>query len=467
MPANIFIPAKDALSLLNPNKAIVVCFVLMVQSHVRPFKKEIIAVLKNERFNMKKIIIISILFFKAYGVSAQSLKLAAIIDSITASHPVVKMYNNEIRSMDEAAKGAKSWMPPEFSTGLWMVPYNINLWKKGDMGATGMGQYMIGGLQMFPNKKKQNADAAYMEAISSVEKEKKNATLNELINDAKQYYYEWIILEKKLVIIDQNEKLLDFMIKNAEIRYKNGLEKISAYYKAKAALGSLQNMQLMFENDIKEKRIRINALMGRNAMIDFDIDTSYLVKDYSNIVFDSTLFYSNRSDFKSIDKDINLTILKQETEKQSLQPQFGIRYEHMFGFGGLPMQYSLMGMLKLPLARWSSKMNRANIESLKWKANSLQSQKEMMANEYSGMAYSMRNELELKKKQLKLYDENIIPALKNNYKSIQLGYEQNTEELFILYDAWKTLNMTQLEYTGLLNQVLKLQVSLERIMEIK
>lgn len=414
-----------------------------------------------------KYILSFVLILFTCTVNAQVLKLQNIIDSITTLHPVVKMYNNEIRSMDEAAKGARSWMPPEFSSGFWMVPYNPNLWRKGDMGATGMGQYMLGGQQMFPNKKKQDADAAYMGAMSSVEKEKKNATLNELVNDAKQFYCEWIILKKKLAILDQNEKLLDFMIKNAEIRYKNGLEKISAYYKAKAALGNVQNMRLMFENDIREKRIRINALMGRNAMIDFDIDTVYMMNDYAGLQFDSTLFYNNRSDLKSIDKDINLTWLKQQTEKQNLKPQFGIRYEHMFGFGGLPMQYTLMGMMKLPLTKWSSKMNKANIESLKWKANALQSQKEMMVNEYSGMAYGMRNELELKKKQLKLYDEHIIPALRNNYKTMQLGYEQNTEELFMLYDAWETLYMTQLEYTELLNQVLKIQVALDRLIEKK
>ena len=399
------------------------------------------------------------LFALAVSLSSNSqiLKLDAVIDSIKTSHPVVKMYENEIRSMDEAAKGAKSWMPPEFSSGFWMVPYNTNLWKKGDMGATGMGQYMLGGQQMFPNKKKQNADAAYMNAMSSVEKEKKNASLNELIYDAKQSYYEWIILKKKLAILEQN----------AEIRYKNGLEKISAYYKAKAALGNVQNMRLMYENDIKEKRIRINTVMGRNAMTAYDIDTTYQLQDYSTIVFDSTLFYTNRSDLKAIDKDINLTWLKQETERQSLKPQFGVRYEHMFGFGGFPMQYTLMGMMKLPLTKWSSKMNKANIESLKWKASALQSQKEMMVNEYSGMAYGMRNELELKKKQLKLYDENIIPALRNNYKTMQLGYEQNTEELFMLYDAWETLYMTQLEYTELLNKLLQLQITLERLMEKK
>lgn len=403
----------------------------------------------------------------ALGIHAQILKLDAIIDSITSSHPVVKMYDNEIRSMDEAAKGAKSWMPPEFSSGFWMVPYNPNLWKKDDMGATGMGQYMIGGQQMLPNKSKQNADAAYMEAMSSVEDQKKNAALNELIQDAKQAYFEWIILEKKLSILDQNEMLLDFMIKNAELRYKNGFEKISAYYKAKAALGDVRNMQLMSESDIKEKRIRLNALMGRNAMIEFEIDTTYYLNDYTSVQFDRTLFYASRSDLKAIDKEINLTWLKQETERQSLKPQFGVRFDHMFGFGGFPMQFTLMGMVKVPMAKWSSKMNKANIESLKWKNDALQAQKEMMVNEYSGMAYGMRNELELKKKQLKLYDDNIIPALRNNYKTMQLGYEQNTEELFMLYDAWETLNMKQLEYVELLNQVLKLQVAIERIIEKK
>jgi hypothetical protein len=207
--------------------------------------------------------------------------------------------------------------------------------------------------------------------------------------------------------------------------------------------------------------------MGRNSMTDFDIDSIYQFKDYSTLTFDSALFYAGRSDLKAIDKDISLTLLKQETEKQSLQPQFGIRYEHMFGFGGLPMQYSLMGMAKLPITKWASRMNKANIESLKWKTVALQSQKEMMVNEYSGMAQGMRNEYELKRKQLKLYDENIIPALKNNYKTIQLGYEQNTEELFMLYDAWESLYMTELAYTDLLNQALRMQVAIDRLIESK
>ncbi len=417
---------------------------------------------------MSKNKLLLLLLALGFGASsfAQIVKLDAIIDSLIASHPVVKMYNHEIRSMDEAAKGARSWMPPQFGLGQFMTPYNVGLWRKnGDM--NGMGSVMFSGEQMFANKKKLDADERYMKTMSSVEKEKLNASLNELINDAKQAYFELIILKKKIKILEQNEKLLNFMIKNAEIRYKNGLEKISAYYKAKAALGNLLNMRLMFENDIQEKFVRLNVLMGKNEVRVFEVDTTYLLKDYAGIVFDSTLFYNKRSDIKAIDKDINLIHLKQETEKQNLKPQFGIRYENMIGFGGQPMLYTLMGMVKVPMAKWSSKMSQANIESLKWKVNALQSQKEMMVNEYSGMAQSMRNEMELKKRQLKLYDDNIIPALRNNYKTMQLGYEQNTEELFMLYDAWETLYMTQLDYTELLNQALQMQVNLERVMETK
>ncbi len=91
----------------------------------------------------------------------------------------------------------------------------------------------------------------------------------------------------------------------------------------------------------------------------------------------------------------------------------------------------------------------------------------MMINEYSGMAYGMRNEFDLKKNQLSLYRDDIIPALKNNFKTMQLGYEQNTEELFMLYDAWEKLNMTQLEYLDILSKAFEMQITIDRLIERK
>ena len=79
----------------------------------------------------------------------------------------------------------------------------------------------------------------------------------------------------------------------------------------------------------------------------------------------------------------------------------------------------------------------------------------------------MRNEFDLKKNQLSLYRDDIIPALKNNFKTMQLGYEQNTEELFMLYDAWEKLNMTQLEYLDILSKAFEMQITIDRLIERK
>ena len=415
---------------------------------------------------MKKIYSIIALYLLVISVQAQKQKMSLnnILDSIRLRHPVVKMYDSEIRSMDEAAKGARSWMPPQIGFGQFMTPYNVNLWqKRGEM--QGMGSVMLSAEQMFPNKKKLDANEAYMNAMSATEKEMKEAKINDLVSNAKQLYFEWIILDKKLKVVKENEKLLEFMIRNAELRYKNGLDKISAYYKTKAALGNSKNMQLMYENDIREKRIRLNSLMNRDPMSSLEIDSAYQFNDYSDLLFDKDFFYQNRSDLKALDNEINKSQLKQELEKQRLKPEFGVKFDNAIGFGGQPMQYSAMVMVKLPMAKWSSKMNKANIESLKWKEDALQGQKEMMANEYSGMAYGMRNEFELNQNQLKLYELEIIPALQNNYRSMQTGYEQNTEELFMLYDAWEKLNMTQIEYFDILSKAFSMQVALDQLIQ--
>ena len=413
--------------------------------------------------------LLTVLIIPLHSNAQRRQSLQEILDSIQTANPVVQMYESQIRSLNETAKGAKAWMAPEVSSGFFQTPYNPAYWKKGMNGQPGMGSYSIAVQQTIANKSRLNAEYKYMSTMSTVEQEQKGVDLNNLYAQAKTAYYEWIILEKKLNIVDQNEKVLNFMITNAEIRYRNGLEKINAYYKAKAALGSLNSMRLMLQNEIKQRRILINTLKNapdKNAFFDVDT-TAYQIKDYPLSLFDTTVLISNRSDIKAVERQIDLTYLQQDVERTKLKPEFGVRYEHMIGFGGLPAQYTLMGMVRLPFAKWSAKMYKANIEGLKWKAQSLGAQKQMLVNEYSGMAYRIKTEIDNQKRQIDLYENNIIPALRKNFQTMQLAYEQNTEELFELYDAWETLNMTQINYLDQLQQLLNMQVELERTLQIK
>jgi len=129
-------------------------------------------------------------------IVAQTITLDQVLTNIKTNNPQLKMYDADIQSMDAAAKGAKSWMPPQIETGIYMAPYNTKLWKADDM-SPGMGSYMLGVTQMIPNAKKLNADYKYMNAMSSVETENKNYTINQLNAIAKTNYYQWIVSTKK------------------------------------------------------------------------------------------------------------------------------------------------------------------------------------------------------------------------------------------------------------------------------
>jgi len=409
-----------------------------------------------------KILVICLFAGNAYGQKEMSLD--DIFSMIQKNHPEMKMYDAQARPLDEAAKGAKSWMPPEFGTGFYMTPYNIGLTKS--MGAqSGMGSYMISASQMFPNKKEQKANASYMQALSTVNKENKNVALNELYAAAKKNYYDWLVIEKKQSVINDNEKLLNFMIQSTELRYKNNLGKLNAYYKAKAELGKIENQREELHNEVKQKQILLNTLMNRDRNDDFIIDTNYTVKNYNSI--DSNYLIQARSDIKAVAQDLKINQLQLNLEKTKQLPQFGIMYEHMFGFGKSPWVYSLVATVKIPLAPWSSGSYKANIESLKWKAESLEAQKQIIINQAFGESKGLLSSINSKKKQLHLFEEKIIPALKKNYQTMQLAYEQNTGELFELFDAWQTLYSTQLDYLDQLQELLNLQVQMDKTLEQK
>ncbi|RTY98071.1 TolC family protein [Flavobacterium sp. RSP49] len=415
--------------------------------------------------NIKKYIIISCLLINAVGMVAQTLSLDAVLSTIKTNNPQLKMYDTDIQSMDAAAKGAKSWMAPQINTGLFMTPYDVKMWK-GDEMNPGMGAYMLGFTQMIPNASQLRADSDYMNAMSSVEAENKNFTVNQLNALAKANYYQWLVLDKKIKIANDNLLLLEYMIKSMEIRYQYNMDKLPTYYKAKSQYSGLQSMLVMLENNIAQKRIVLNTLMARDKNTGFEIDATYTLNEFDLIESDSTSLSENRSDVQAIERTKELNQLKIETEKSKLLPEFGVKYDHMFAFGDRPQQFTLMAMVSIPMP-WSTKMNKATINSIKIKNESLEWQKQMILNEATGMISGMQTELKNLKKQYDIAEKSIIPALRRNYDTAILAWQNNTGDLFVVLDSWEALNMAQIDKLDKLQAILNTQVEIEKQLETK
>jgi hypothetical protein len=109
--------------------------------------------------HIKYYIIISCLLLNVTAAVAQTLSLDAILTNVKTNNPQLKCTMPTYRVWMQH-KGARSWMAPQVSTGLFMTLYNIN---------PDMGSYMIGVTQMIPDASRLKADSDYMNAMSSVE----------------------------------------------------------------------------------------------------------------------------------------------------------------------------------------------------------------------------------------------------------------------------------------------------------
>jgi cobalt-zinc-cadmium efflux system outer membrane protein len=401
-------------------------------------------------------------------VLGQVLTLDSILARIEAGNPELTRYDVLVQSSHVYAAGAKAIDPPQVGVGLWMTPYDPRMWKADAMtGSPGMGAIMFSAQQMIMNPQKLNANATYMQSMAGVNAEMKMVMRNELFAMAKMSYYEWLVMKMKLRVLDGSEALLNYLIQSTELRYTYGMDKLNAFYKAKAMLSDVQNMKIMALQESKQQMIALNTLMNRDKHIVFDIDTSFTLQAYEHSPLDTTLIANNRSDLKALDQMALVLQARQQLERSKSLPDFGVKFDHMLAFGQQPQQFSLMGMVTIPIAPWSSKMYKANVDGLNLELQGVQIQQQSLLNQITGQAASLKAQMQSKKQQLALAETAIIPAMKRNYDVALLAYEHNTEELFMVLDAWQNLKMVQITYWDTLMELLALQIEFEKQLEIR
>lgn len=386
------------------------------------------------------------------------LSLQTIFQKIETSYPEILMYDSKIKSIQAKAEGAKSWMPPTASFGLDRFPYDFTMLNSKDdpMNQAGL---MFSVEQMIPSGAKLNAKKNYISSLASIQQNNADWTKNILRNNAKLLYYQRYVAEKKMRTVKENLQLLNLFIATAEERYKYNQSDLSTIYKAQAKITDLKNMQSMLLSQIAESNIGLNILMNRDINTSFNIDTNIVLKNYETFPFVDTSSVK-RSDILSIKNSIVSMTLNQKYMSSFRKPDFGFKAQHMQMFG-MPNQFSVMGMVTIPIVPWSSKMYKSEVKSMGFEIEAMLKEKETMQLMAVKMSSEKITMLRFEKEQLNYYESEIIPSYQKNLETSLLAYKQNTGSFFILLDAWDMTLMKQMEYLNKLNSVLKLQAEYE------
>ncbi|MCC9167436.1 TolC family protein [Pontibacter harenae] len=396
-------------------------------------------------------------------VSAQNvLPLDSVLLRISNNNPMLQEYGLRAKAQEAYAEGATGWMAPMVGGGVFMYPYPGQRATEGQ----NAGMLMLSAEQAIPNPAKQRARQNYVRSQAAVENAGREVAYNDLKAQAKSAYYSWVVLEKKLNVLQESGRIMEFMLKLAKIRYPYSQAKLGSLYKAEARQQEVENMKLMVKNEIEQQNIRLNMLMNLPQEQRFMIDTLVAIPQPLIVSADTAYLNSNRSDLHRIDRTIEAMQLNLQLEQLERKPDFRIRFDHMTPRDNMmPQQFSAMGMVSIPIAPWSSKMYRANTRGMNLEIEAMEREREAVLVEAQAMVQSMAQELNTMHHHVLSYQQKIIPALRKNYDVTMLAYEQNTAELPEVLDAWEALNMAQLEYLNNLQQLYLLAVAYEKEIE--
>ena len=416
--------------------------------------------MRRYKIDMKNNPSILVLLLLAALKSAGQIPLAldSILTRIEAAHPRLKGTDERIRELNAYAKGAITMPAPQVGGGLWMTPYNPEYWKEG------MGAFMVSGEQMFPNRNMQRAEQRYMSAMSGMEAAERGVMQNMMFAEAKTAYFNWLVLDRKNVVLEESKNALRLLIESAEQRFKFNREKLGSIYKAKTELASLDRMQAMNAGGIRQQRAMLNTLMQRDPATRFEIDTTGWLTLRIPLLPDTSLIAA-RSDFRAIEQNLRIARLEQEWQLSKLKPEFGLRYDHMFTFGGAPRQFTLMGMITVPLVPWANKDVKARIRGIDHRFALFEWQKADLTNQIRGNLADRLVMMQTLQEQIDRYERDIIPNQRKRFQSTLLAWEQNTDELFMTLDAWLELNMSRLSQLDLLQQLLQARTDYEKELE--
>ena len=206
----------------------------------------------------------------------------------------------------------------------------------------------------------------------------------------------------------------------------------------------------------------MNLPVETQIMVDTATEITY---EPNQLIYDTAALSTQRSDIKQIDKTIEVMRLNQQLQRYQSRPDFKIRFDHMQPIGNMPTQFTAMAMVSIPIAPWSSKMYKSEVKGMQYDIEAMKKGREAILIETRGMLAGMASQLARMKQQLNNYETKIIPALKKNYQTLMLAYEENREQLPIVIDAWEALNMAQMDYIEKNQEYFNMIVSYEKELE--
>lgn len=407
-------------------------------------------------FTKKQIVatslVIGLFSMNSYGQEqTKVLSLDTVLNRISQNNLALESYGLKAESYIHKGEAETSWTAPMVGVGTYMTPYPGAM----TMSPAEKGSLMFQIEQAIPGKAKLNAKKRAIQSLTEVEKANREIVLNELKAQAKELYFNGIIANQRIHLLEENQRILEMMKKIEELRYTYNQGMLGSIYKIEGQLAESRNQVEQQIGNVKRIQAVLNSLMNLPRENQFNLDSTFIPTADLQAAYDIADLANQRADVLKIEKSIESKQLDIEALNLQKRPDLSIRFDHMspLARGGMPNSYSVMGMISIPIAPWSSKRYASEAKAMHYDVLAMEKEKDATLNQAQGMLAGLEYEIQSTEKQVSGIQAKVIPALQKSFDAYFVNYQENKLELPVVMDSWDALLLMQM---NLLNEKLRM-----------
>lgn len=361
-------------------------------------------------------------------------ELARLVDTALASNPELKSSQARWRMFASKAKQAAALEDPMFMFKLQNLlarePFSLG-------GKDPQTAKVIGISQQLPfwGKRAIRQEVAQYEADSynwAIEERKL-----ELTRMVKETWYQLWAVDKKLVIVDKNLKILADFVTIAESKYSVGQGVQQDIFKAGLEKSKLLDMQISLRQQRKSLEANLNYLLYRpgntpvGTIADFPLPQLSLSSEQLN-----KTAIEKRPQIKSLASLANKGEASHRLAQKEFYPDFNLSFEYMFrqeamGDPGYNM-FTLGVTFNLP---FQLERRRAMVAESTSETSMATEELNTLKNSISYTINDTLAQLERRNNLVELYKGGIIPQAEQSLESAVISYRVNKVDFLTLLDG--------------------------------
>ncbi|OGF63629.1 MAG: hypothetical protein A2Y62_01915 [Candidatus Fischerbacteria bacterium RBG_13_37_8] len=390
--------------------------------------------------------------------SNNSFTLQQLIDEALHSNPAVQAAQLKSEAYQNRIPQAASLPDPMFSLQSRSMGNPLPFVTLGNSQLDSFG-FMASQDIPYPGKLKLKTEAVKLEALS-IEQDIESVKLD-LIANIKSYYYDYLLADEKLRILENNNAYLEQFEKITQARYSVGEGIMQDVLKAQTEISINFSKIIEMKKEKDNTLAQINALINRHPStllkISGNLEQREPLPDFQSLM---EIMKKKNPQLKAMNFMIESNKKELQLEKKGYYPDFQVSagYGYSRNFDDM---WEINFGISLPVF-YKTKQNNAIIEAAKKEQTSTKSYENMFRHlqaelKNAHLTAQLANDL------LNLYAKTVIPQAKSTMESAMSNYEVGTIDFLAIIDNLIIVLDFQMKYYEQLTAYQKALATIDKL----